>query len=498
MRALQDFIRSTNKLPTPPAIALKILKAVRQDNKNFDELAEIVMADPVLTGQILKIANSSMYGLPKQVTSLSQATGLLGTQTLTNIALSFVIVDGFKNVPEKEFDLDRFWRRAISTAVAAQLIAKEVNYPDNDIFISGLLQDIGVLVLFLSDATAFSEILDNKRVNNITFDVAERERFGFDHTDLGGYLLESWNLPESIVAPIRFHNIPERGGDYMEPAFLLHVADKISSIYHGSNGNRNSISVHKLLSQTYKMKNEQIDELIDNIGSKSREVMDFFSIDPGETKPFSLIIQEANDELQRLNFTYEQVVFELKQAKTKAEQMALALKRANDKLRELAFRDELTGLFNHRYFQETFAAEIGRSTRYQHSLSLFLLDIDHFKQVNDTYGHLAGDQVLREVSQTMQKLVRSCDIVARYGGEEFAIVLPETGTAGAKVLAQRIRRGIEQLTVQFGEQKISVTVSIGVSSTDMEEVKLSQVALIERTDKKLYQAKQTGRNKVVL
>ncbi len=498
MSALQDFIKNTNKLPTPPAIALKILKAVRQDDKNFEELADIVMADPVLTGQILKVANSSMYGLPKQVTSLSQATGLLGTQALKNIALSFVIVDGFQNVPQSGFDLNLFWRRAISTAVAAQLTAKETGDTDTDIFVAGLLQDIGVLILFLTHDQAFSQILDNKRVHNLSIDEAEREYFGFDHSELGSYLLESWNLPESIVTPIRFHNAPHNGDEYKNQAYLLHVADKISSIYHGTNGNKKSIEVHKLLNRAYKMGNEQIDKLIDDVGAQAREVMDLFSVDPGEIKPFSQLIQEANDELQRLNFTYDQVVLELKQAKIKAEQMALGLKQANDKLRELAFRDELTGLFNHRYFQEVFEAEIERSIRYKHPLSFFLLDIDFFKKVNDTYGHLAGDQVLREVGQTMRKLVRNSDIVARYGGEEFAIVLPETGVAGARVLAQRIRRGIEQLKIAFGDQVISVTVSIGITCTDMDETELERAALIESSDNKLYEAKRTGRNRVVI
>lgn len=100
MTDLQEFINQTTRLPTPPAIALKILEAVRSDEINFEELADIVMADPVLTAQVLKIANSSLYSLPKQVTSLSQATGLLGTQTLKNIALSFVIVDSFKDIPQ--------------------------------------------------------------------------------------------------------------------------------------------------------------------------------------------------------------------------------------------------------------------------------------------------------------------------------------------------------------------------------------------------------------
>ena len=496
MTALQEFINQTTRLPTPPAIALKILQAVRRDEINFEALADIVMADPVLTAQVLKIANSSIYSLPKQVTSLAQATGLLGTQALRNIALSFVIVDGFKDMPQGGFDLDLFWKRSISTAVSAKILAAETTLANDDIFITALLQDIGILVLFLADAAAFTEMLDQKRISGKRVCNAEKEQFGFDHTELGSHLLKSWNLPETIYEPIRHHHA--NGATPTEPGSpqLLNISDKISSLYHGTQANKKFTEVHCVLAKQFGMEHEQIDELIDTIGEKAREMMDLFAVDPGEMKPFSQLMQETNDELQRLNFSYEQVVLELKQAKQNAEQLALSLKKSNDKLRKLAFRDDLTGLYNHRYFQEVFEAEIHRATRYSHPVSLLILDIDFFKQVNDTYGHPAGDDVLRQVSQTMVKLVRHCDIVARYGGEEFAIVLPETGTSGAKVLAQRIRRGIEQQQTSIKGQQIGVTVSVGVSSSDIEGIEHTRPVLIDRADKALYTAKRNGRNRV--
>ena len=276
----------------------------------------------------------------------------------------------------------------------------------------------------------------------------------------------------------------------------MNFADKISALYHGKESNRKFIEIRKGLKDIYQFEDEQIDSMIDTIGEKAREIMDLFSIDPGEIKPFSQIMQEANDELGRLNFSYEQIVLELKQAKQNAEQLAVDLKRANDSLRELAFRDELTGLYNHRYFQEVLEAEVQRSVRYNHPVSLLLLDIDYFKSINDTFGHLAGDFVLKEISKIMIKLVRNCDIVARYGGEEFAIILPVTSQIGAKVLAQRVRRGIEQHQVKNNNQSISITVSIGLASTDKNSVKATRIGLIGQSDQALYRAKRNGKNRV--
>ena len=496
MEAIQDFFEEKVKLPSPPAVALKILNAVQNDDNCFDELANIIMADPALTARILKIANSSLYGLTKQVESLSQATALIGTQTLKNIALSFVFVKKFQEVDVSGFDFDLFWRRSISAAVAADIISKKVGCKDTDIFVTALLKDIGVLILFLSDPAGYIEVIDNKRINGKSTCAAEKEQFGFCHPEVSSHLLESWNLSDSIYGPIFWHHSKKPEAPYRESAQVLFFADKISSIYHGTKCNEKAAEVHNGLKDNYQLSNEDTAELIDSIGEKSCEVMDLFSINPGNTKPFSLMIQEANEELQRLNLSYEEVVLELRQAKRNAETLAVGLKEANDKLRELAIRDELTGLHNHRYFQDQLENEITRAARYKRPLSLLLLDLDFFKKVNDTYGHPAGDHVLRETGSILLKLVRQSDTVARYGGEEFAIILPETATSSAKVLAQRVRRGIEQLKISYDKKAIPITVSIGLACTDIADGKMSRTEIISKSDQALYKAKHKGRNRV--
>jgi diguanylate cyclase (GGDEF)-like protein len=496
MTTLQDFFDERIKLPSPPAIALKILKAVQQDDNSFEELAEIVMADPALVARIMKLANSTLYGLPNSVDSLTKATGLIGTQNLKNIALSFVIVEDFQNTPQGCFDLNLFWRRAISSAVAAEILADNIGHKDHDIFITALLQDIGVLIIFLSDAASFSEVRDKKHINEKSICEIEKEQFGFDHTEIGNHLLQTWGLPDTICGPILYHHSQEPQEPYLNSALILRFADKISALYHGTQSNSKAIEVKRGLKEIYKFQDAQIDEIIDTVGEKAREVMELFTIEPGDMKPFSQIMQEAIDELSHMNFSYEQLVLELKQAKRRADQLAMNLKLANDRLRQIAFRDELTGLYNHRYFQEVIESELDKSVRYKNPLSLLLIDIDSFKNINDTFGHLTGDHVLKEVSQIMIKLVRHIDIIARYGGDEFAIILPETGKTGGKVLAQRLRRGIEQHQMKQDNQSVTVTVSIGLVSTDMANVTITKNALIAQSDQALYKAKRNGRNRV--
>jgi diguanylate cyclase (GGDEF)-like protein len=171
------------------------------------------------------------------------------------------------------------------------------------------------------------------------------------------------------------------------------------------------------------------------------------------------------------------------------------LKRSNELLLELSNTDHLTGLFNRRYLMETLDKELQRCERKGGNLSLIILDIDHFKAVNDTYGHLQGDVVLQKVALSMQKELRSYDIAARYGGEEFVAVLPDAVHTEAIFVADRIRQAIQAIKFNGTLAPLSITVSLGVSTfpardcTTMDE-------FIKLADDALYRAKAKGRNRV--
>ncbi|NBD08009.1 MULTISPECIES: GGDEF domain-containing protein [Corallococcus] len=161
----------------------------------------------------------------------------------------------------------------------------------------------------------------------------------------------------------------------------------------------------------------------------------------------------------------------------------------------LTIADGLTGINNKRYFLEYLEREMGRSHRYQRTLSLMMFDIDHFKQINDVHGHLAGDYVLRELAQSIKRLVRREQCFARYGGEEFAIVMPEDGPDKARLFAEKIRKLVEDKRFLFEDKDIPVTISLGVAEVASEMSEPSQ--FIKVADANLYKAKKSGRNRVV-
>jgi two-component system cell cycle response regulator len=170
----------------------------------------------------------------------------------------------------------------------------------------------------------------------------------------------------------------------------------------------------------------------------------------------------------------------------------------NARLEALAHTDPLTHLLNRRALTIRLVAELERVRRYNSPLTMLMIDLDHFKMVNDTYGHLVGDEVLRGIAVILQRSLRSVDMVARYGGEEFVIVLPETGEHGAVVFAERIRQRVEQHVFEVGPgRNIRVTVSIGLSSFPAPHVESAE-DLFARADAALYRAKEKGRNRVCL
>lgn len=168
------------------------------------------------------------------------------------------------------------------------------------------------------------------------------------------------------------------------------------------------------------------------------------------------------------------------------------------KLYDASVRDPLTGLHNRRHLDERLEAELSFSTRHGTPLSLIFLDIDHFKKVNDSQGHQAGDHVLRKLSEVLQSSVRAEDLVARFGGEEFVILAPGITSDQAQTFAERIRLAIEQLELTYEEGQISITVSVGVACSSQASPSDAPSDLLKAGDRALFEAKRRGRNQVAV
>lgn len=177
-----------------------------------------------------------------------------------------------------------------------------------------------------------------------------------------------------------------------------------------------------------------------------------------------------------------------------------SIEKSQQIITEMAIIDDLTRLHNRRHFFDKLKDEFSRAVRHARDISAIMIDIDHFKNFNDTYGHQTGDLVLKTVGQTIKSQTRNTDTVARYGGEEFVLLLPETNLSGAQIFAEKIRSAVEETVVQSTNNELKVMISLGVCSVKGYELKelADESELIKRADQALYTAKAQGRNRVVV
>ena len=204
----------------------------------------------------------------------------------------------------------------------------------------------------------------------------------------------------------------------------------------------------------------------------------------------------SRSEVGYLTEVFNDMVARLRQGREELAAINKTLRKKNKELHELSITDSLTGLYNRKHLMETLDNEVARSKRHKHDFAVLVIDIDHFKEYNDTYGHLAGDEVLSRLGSVFKKSVRSCDYVARYGGEEFILVLPEIGPEDGVKAAERIRKKVVKENFAGDGEPREVTVSVGVASYPKDGD--DPQTIIRHADAALYKSKESGRNRVVL
>jgi diguanylate cyclase (GGDEF)-like protein len=475
-------------LPTLPGVALKILEAVKNENVHLDELGKILSLDPPLSGKILGLINSAFYSLPKKVTSVSHAVNLLGLNTVKKVALGFSLLHLGKADPEDEFNYAGFWRDSVTAAVVCRLLAKEVlPFLAEDGFTLGLLHDIGRLSLNQSMPKQYNLVLKERQHTQCDYYQAEKQILGFTHMELGGALIKQWGLPDFFYEPVQRHHLPEELGPAADPAGLLgKILFLASQVVEYFTGPRKILSLGALKSYLERWgfdRKIQADALIEEAHRQMKEISELFEVRLEDEGAYLALIEEARRGLIQISDRFLQEL--------------LVQQKRVESLQDEVMRDGLTGLFNYKSFYYFLNQEYYRAQRYRLPLTLVMADIDHFKFVNDTFGHPAGDKVLRLLSQRLQDSLRNSDILARHGGEEFGILLTETPVTDSLMVVERFRQMVENLAVEYEGQVIRVTMSFGVALYQPESG-LSKDDWVKQADRALYEAKRRGRNRVCL
>jgi len=483
---IKDRLSMMGKLPTLPGIAVKILEVVRNENAGLSEISDIISSDPPLSVEVLKMVNSPFFDLPSKISTVHRAASLLGINAIKNLALGFSLIKKYRKGAKNFFNYTEFWKKSLTAATVAKLLSERI-CPNaaEDIFCIGLLHDIGTLAIVQCMPDQYSAIKEESVKTECAVHDAEQQILGFDHTEIGEYLTHHWGFPETFSIPIRCHHQPELLGNGSDTEIELYT-----KFLHLSSAFIDFIALpdkplRLALIEHYTEKHGfsgayDLDDLIHQMEIHTAEVFPLFDIQIDKETDYSVIIEEARKELiSSSNNVISRYIEQQRQI---------------EKLRVQAAHDGLTGLINYQEFYGILEKTVRNAGQDQNEFSVIISDIDYFKQINDIYGHLAGDYVLKSISRFLKDSLKASDIVARYGGEEFGFILPETTLDEAIVTMEKLRKALSAFPMNYERRNLSVTMSFGITSC-LPHQHLSAIELIKKADAALYHAKRTGRDR---
>ncbi len=479
-----DITADIAAVPTLPAVVIRLLEVVFDEDASVADLAVMVQRDQALGSRVLRIVNSAAFGLPRKVSSIFHATALLGLDELRRIALSVCVFhDLLGSKGCLGIDKPLYWQHNLAVAAASKALATDCGIEPNEAYAAGLLHDIGKVILAQYVEPAYGRVLRHIESELAVPLTAEQQLLGIDHAEVGGILARRWNLPDSLVAAIEHHHQPADAPPSLRPiASLAHLADYVA--WTQAMGSLPLPRLPLLASgaeQHFDLQQLDTEAVIAAIDDEMDRSAAVFNLPTRGRLSFGRALTEANRELDLLGSQYEHGKRQL--------QDYLA------KLRKHAIVDEQTSLSSRRKCLEVLDREIARSTRGGHPLAVAFVDLDHFKEINERLGCDAGDQVINDVAQLLRRTARPADLIVRYGGEQFATVLPETNLERAKQYGEQVRVAVESYErAKAGtDADYPISVSVGIAEHRPHQDRLT---LLQHADRALHTAKRQGRNRV--
>jgi diguanylate cyclase (GGDEF)-like protein len=468
------ILQSCRTLPSVPSVVMEVLDLSQDPDIGTAKIAKVISRDPALVAKILKVANSAWYGVRREVAALNQAVNLLGINGTMSLALSFSLVGGLQKTSSEAFNHQAYWRRSVIAATAALSVGKFLKSVNNDeIFLASLLQDIGMLVLNEAVRTYGKMVASAKSDHNLLVEIEQKE-LGTDHAHIGGWFLEKWGLPGILVASV---SASHRMGGIADPmAKSVAVGGRIAEIWTNPQTAAATARTAESLRSLMDFSPDQVDLILAKTAADLPEITGNLDIPVGDESFINGLLDQAREALAELN------VRALQEARHFAVQ---------------AQRDALTSLYNRSHLNQVLGPQFDLCRSLAQPLTIIFIDIDRFKNINDTYGHHAGDAVLISVAQVIQAATRDADTLVRFGGDEFVVLLNNTGEDVAHGIAERIRSMVEVKPHPAGNGSlIDVTVSVGWATlSSMSNIRTAR-ELLEAADRSLYAAKSGGRNRV--
>jgi diguanylate cyclase (GGDEF)-like protein len=492
-------------LPTLPIVAVRLLDVMRDPSIGVRDVVEVVRTDPAISAKIIKAANSTLFSLSTKVASLDRAAGLLGTTVVSSLALSFSLVDAAmpKGVFSRHYSA--CWLQSLVQAAAAEAFGRCLQSAcSSEFFLAGLLTDVGRLAMLKTIPEPYAVVLDAAASDDRPLSAVEKEHLGFDHAEIGSQLARNWNLPESIVNATLLQDsgandlISEVGSPGSAVVLGVALASAAGDYFCT---HRKGTALHRMRTLCGRIPGlpagPALDAFLADLKPRIDETCEMFNVSVESIPGPADLLAEAGEQLAQLAMR-EHVASTKAEAKIAAtEEERRLLQHRNEELRVQAERDSLTGMFNRKVFDAALEQFIEAACRDATPLGTLFIDVDHFKKVNDTFGHAAGDYVLQKVAHSLSRNLRTEDLLARYGGEEFVVLLPNLTEKGLQRVAERLRTEVEATRIQFEGKAIPITVSVGAAMIlPGRDGADAGKELLAAADAAMYDSKKAGRNRM--
>lgn len=495
--AIEERILRMEALPVLPGEIKELLALSLEDTVSAKEIASVILKSPALATKLLKVVNSPYYGFPGRISTVSQAVVILGLPATRNIALSLSVLDVFRGRKKLRVHMGRFLEHSLAAALASEELARRAGYSlAEEGFMAGLLHDVGSLVLMECVPDLYEGILAQNLSDGGGLAPLEKQVLGLTHARAGELLCRAWNLPDSLkTAVARHHDRPEilppdKRMSGLEG--LTYVGNLIAHVLCDVSPQSSLRVLQQEVRRLLAWSHDELEEVLALLALRLRETAPTLEIRVKRPSHLLECILAANRKLGEVTLAYSELVHGQKESIERLEFLEEQMKQVNKKLQELAVTDDLTGISNHRRFQERLSEAVEKASETGSLFTVVLMDLDRFREVNARHGPLYGDQVLKEVAQVLKKNCREEDIVARYGGEEFALLLPDTDAMGATAQIERQRRQITELSRRLLGPDSPLTFSAGVVQWNSQSPVTAR-ELIQQADAALLAGKKKGK-----
>jgi diguanylate cyclase (GGDEF)-like protein len=479
----------TTCIPSLPAVALQVLEICQDPDSGIDELAAVVGRDPALAAKVLQMANSPFYNRGHEVTSLPRAAMLLGRRAMKVLALGFSLASELpRQGTAGGLELPLVWHRSLVNAVMGRALAlRSGSALGEEVFLAGLLAHIGKIVLAQSMPDRYAPAVTAGA--GWPTEHTEAAALGYTSSQLTEALLAQWGVPGTITIGASYAERvdelpPAVGRDAREICELTSMSLLAASIFFEPDNHDRLARFSVEVERRYGLDDTGIDELVEQLQRGLGEMAPIMSVELPAGCSYAAILDQARMQVVALSLD---AVMDLASSEQRADELA-----------SLAQTDPLTGLPNRAALDDFLAHQIELRLRgpRPEALGVLMMDLDHFKSINDTYGHPVGDDVLRTVGSALAAVTRESELFCRYGGEEFCLVLPQTSPVGLARTGERLRAAVAAVEVPDGRGgTLRVTASFGGACAAWVREAKDGHRLVQTADRWLYRAKRNGRDR---